>query len=422
MSKKEWLHLVVLFTAMAGLLFGYQQLQWKTVEVDLGYGEEARGNPYLAAEKFLDLKGIDVAVFKGLTRLDQLPPTDTVLILASAHRSMSQRRINDLLGWVRAGGRLVTSAPHPYNDFVGGSGDRLLDPLKIRLVSNYEPPLIEDDGGESAEEGFVDEASGVEVNTEPVAEPLAGDGSEASGDTAVQCGANSMPIFFDDDRYETWVNINSDFDIHYAGDTGDVIAAVTGRTGYQFLQVGLGDGIVSVFPHLDFWLNQNIGAHDHAYLLYQLAGNKVWLLYDKQMPSVLVLLWRVAPFLIAGLFLALFLWCWRKASRFGGLVDYNEPSRRQLLEHLLASAHLIWKRGDRRNLLRPLQDEIEALLRSNGDPRSEAEQRNEGLKFLALQTGIAVEQIELLLQCNEKTTEFLFVDKVQQLQKLRNAL
>jgi len=429
MSKKELLQLSFLFLVVAGLIFSYQQLQWKEVEKDRGYSKLARANPYLAAEKYLHVKQVDVSVYKGLGQLDRLPPLDTVLILSSAHRSLSQRRIDNLLDWVRAGGRLITSAPHPYNEAVDSSGDRLLDPLNIYLVSSkqsFQPtsePLINADSGFDVDSNTSIENGELEADLESESDP--------EPETLSQCGSEATAIFFDDDPYETWVNVGSVYDIYYEGDDASVIGAVAGEVGYRFLQVAVGEGIITVFPNLNFWLNRSIDQYDHAHLLYQLTGNKVWILYDRNVPSLVALIGEYAPYLVVTIIIFLILLFWRNASRFGGVIDNTEKPRRQLLEHISACANLAWKNGRAENLLQPIQREIEELMQrdhpgsnifeSSADINS-SEQRNDAVRYLAQQTNIQAEEINSLLATQQVKNEFDLVEKIQMLQKIRNAL
>ena len=428
MSKKELFQSLFLLLVVMGLIFGYQHLQWKDVEKDLGYSKSARANPYLAAEKFLQAKQVSVTVHQGLRQLDQLPPLDTVLILSSAHRSLSQRRINNLLEWVRAGGRLITSVPHPYNDVLGISGDRLLDPLNIYLVSAEQDllqeaeSLVNTDSNSDVGTGTVLKDGGQEIEAGPQlqSEPLS------------QCGSEATAIFFDDDQYETWVNVGSAYDIHYEGDDASVLGAVAGDVGYRFLQVAVGEGIITVFPNLNFWLNRSIDQHDHAHLLYQLTGNKVWILYDRKVPSIVALIAKFAPYLVVTVVIFLILLFWRNASRFGGIIDDTEKPRRQLLEHISACASLAWKKGRTEYLLQPMQREIEELLQkdhpgsdifeNNSSKINHSEQRSDAVRYVAQEINIQIEEINSLLTTQQVKNEFDLVEKIQMLQKIRNAL
>ena len=428
MSKKELFQSLFLLLVVMGLIFGYQHLQWKDVEKDLGYSQSARANPYLAAEKFLQAKQVSVTVHQGLRQLDQLPPLDTVLILSSAHRSLSQRRINNLLEWVRAGGRLITSVPHPYNDVLGISGDRLLDPLNIYLVSAEQDllqeaeSLVNTDSNSDVGTGTVLKDGGQEIEAGPQlqSEPLS------------QCGSEATAIFFDDDQYETWVNVGSAYDIHYEGDDASVLGAVAGDVGYRFLQVAVGEGIITVFPNLNFWLNRSIDQHDHAHLLYQLTGNKVWILYDRKVPSIVALIAKFAPYLVVTVVIFLILLFWRNASRFGGIIDNTEKPRRQLLEHISACASLAWKKGRTEYLLQPMQREIEELLQkdhpcsdifeNNSSKINHSEQRSDAVRYVAQEINIQIEEINSLLTTQQVKNEFDLVEKIQMLQKIRNAL
>ena len=257
-------------------------------------------------------------------------------------------------------------------------------------------------------------------------------GPQLQSEPLSQCGSEATAIFFDDDQYETWVNVGSAYDIHYEGDDASVLGAVAGDVGYRFLQVAVGEGIITVFPNLNFWLNRSIDQHDHAHLLYQLTGNKVWILYDRKVPSIVALIAKFAPYLVVTAVIFLILLFWRNASRFGGIIDNTEKPRRQLLEHISACASLAWKKGRTEYLLQPMQREIEELLQkdhpgsdifeNNSSKINHSEQRSDAVRYVAQEINIQIEEINSLLTTQQVKNEFDLVEKIQMLQKIRNAL
>lgn len=433
MTPKEWLWIGLLAPLFAALLYGYRQLQWIEEEVDIGYSEEAKKNPFLAAEQFLHLRGLEAEVFRGLAPLDNLPETDTVLVMSSAHRTLSQRRIDALINWVERGGRLVTLAPHPVNKISGESGNRLLDPLEIYLQTSAEysdSNLLDSDTEASTTDAQTESDELQTANgSAPVDDRLSKETENqentdsASNDVLGQCGVDAISIRFDDDEYETWVGMSNFYEIVYAGDPENIIGSYAGVGGYLFLQIAVGDGMVSVFPNLDFWHNQNIKEYDNAHLLYLLAGKKTWILYDRDAPSLVAIIWQRGPYLVVALLLTLFLLFWHNASRFGWVVNDYAVSRRNLNEHLLASGLLVWKTGNKIALLKSIQKEIEELLKQRCESADIAGNgEKQVFTQMANKSAVPEEEIRQLLRCEEIGNEFDFIRKVQALQKIRNAL
>src|SRR5207249_8444518 len=103
-----------------------------------------------------------------------------------------------------------------------------------------------------------------------------------------------------------------------------------------------GSGGVSAISDLEFITNGMIGELDHAKLLWRLvtvdrrpAG--VWLVLSEASPSIAVLLLRGAWMPIVALILALLAWVWRKAVRFGPVLQPPPAGSRSLLEHVEAA-------------------------------------------------------------------------------------
>jgi len=91
-------------------LWLYINLDYQTIEKDLGYQDEALTNDYLAAEYFLRSMGNkseEIELFKPNNR--PLTKYDTLLI--TTHRqAFDVNRSKKLLDWVELGGHLIISA------------------------------------------------------------------------------------------------------------------------------------------------------------------------------------------------------------------------------------------------------------------------------------------------------------------------
>ena len=143
MSRKQIIIALVL-VVIAAMIWAID-IKWKTVELNNGFDDAARQNPYLAAQLFIEQTASDdktrTAVHNeiaesqfGFTLIDQLPSTDDTIIITSGRFSLGQRRTELLNQWVKQGGSLIVVAQMPYDFDNERSGDLLLDPLQIKLV------------------------------------------------------------------------------------------------------------------------------------------------------------------------------------------------------------------------------------------------------------------------------------------------
>jgi hypothetical protein len=115
--------------------------------------------------------------------------------------------------------------------------------------------------------------------------------------------------------------------------------------GAHLLQFDIGQGKVTVLSDLVIFTNDQIGEHDHALFLARLANDlpHVWLLYSSDMPSLIQLLWRHATALMISLCTLFVLLMWSLTQRSGPLLENRHEIRRNLMEHLTAVGHYLWR-------------------------------------------------------------------------------
>ena len=350
----------------------YWGAEWVVREVDRGYGEDALRNRYLAAELFLEIRGVDAETVTGLSLLDDLPDQNDLLILSSSRRTLSERRQRALEDWVHSGGHLMVVATELWDDEAEQSRDRLLDALGIRL---YE--LWDETDEESLEEEGADEEATVEPE-EKIADVLdeteAEEDSEAPPPEEVSFGDL---ISFTMEPYECSEDENEIATVGYA-DTGHTLKlelaremhleavdglrfAIDSPEASQVVQAEIGDGLVTATTSLTPWQNTRIHCHDHAFLLWLLASDadKVWMLHDPDLPSFAAIVWGAFPLSCLAAMTLLVLWAASRTLRFGVPPARVEPERRELIEHLEAAAGFQW-RSER---LGPLIEEMRKAIR-----------------------------------------------------------
>lgn len=125
------------------------------------------------------------------------------------------------------------------------------------------------------------------------------------------------------------------------------------------MQLDLGKGHVTVITDSDLWKTPNIGKHDNAWLLWYLnQGTAVTLLFNSDFDDLLSLLMRYFPQALVALISLIALALWRAGMRQGPTRPPASNARRQLQEHLKASADFLLRRSGQGTLLHALQRDI----------------------------------------------------------------
>ena len=356
-----WLVAAVVVGALSLLLL---QIEWVEQEIDAGYGEEARRNAFHAAERFLERHGIETETAEGLELLDALPSTDDLILISSSRIATSDRRRDALRAWVGKGGQLVVVASEVWDYDQATSRDPLLDSVGIYLVEAVE---AESDDGDPSDEGRDDDP---DAAMDAFADALADDDGDADERSPTLRELLTQGQGFDrcptHDVDTTVVPLASGEELR-VGLFGSHRIVIDDEEGFvstgpnvgQIAQVGFGSGRVTAATSLGIFENDRVGCVDHAYLLWSLAepAAKVWLVHDPDVLSVAELLARHFPATALGLLACLAVWLAHSSLRFGVAPRSDEGPRRELLEHLEASARFLWLRDSLGPLLERVRDE-----------------------------------------------------------------
>jgi hypothetical protein len=324
-SERRVLRLVIaglslIVVALVGAALS--QLERRTLEIEVGPSDEARRNPFLAAERFLACLEIPVSSESGRERLRRLPPpTDTLLVRHLGPLALERRQA--LEQWMTDGGRLVVAASVPETE--GGQEGDLAAGYGVR-------PSAEDA-----------ERSAADRQTEVIAEiPVEG------------AGRPLLVAFSTERALETVAEPEPEI-------------AVIADDRLRLVRLPVGDGSITVLAEDRFMTNAAIGEHDHAlsmaYLLAPAPGGTVWLLYDREMPWIGALIWSAAPYGIISGALCLLAWAWSADARLGPLQPVPGRDRRDLLEHLDASGDFLWRHGQADHLIKPTRQRVAELWR-----------------------------------------------------------
>ncbi|MEJ2621175.1 MAG: DUF4350 domain-containing protein [Candidatus Thiodiazotropha sp.] len=270
---------------------------------------EARRNPLLAAEMFLTRLGLTVESRSGREYLLQPPEDLGLLMVRDLGPPLTEGAITNLLDWVERGGHLLAA---PSAQLQEGGQDGLLKKFGVSLQ------LLDDEESDETIQ---------RLNLPGVAERL-----------QIELGLNR--------RFEV--------DEHSAA-----VSPLVKTPG--FLMFPWGAGSITLISDSDLFTNSRIGEHDHAVLLAQIAADEghVWLLHRAEMPSLLSLIWRSAPQLLLTLLLLGFISAWWMSRSSGPKLVISQSGRRDLLEHLQASAEFVWRYDLKTALLEGARYQVE---------------------------------------------------------------
>jgi hypothetical protein len=379
-----WVGLLLACLLGAGAFYAWHKAIPYEEVVDRGPSPEARANPYLAAEHFLRQQGLTVTHANSLEPLADLPPKGNSLLLLGERSNMTPGQVSQLLDWAKSGGHLLVVAEALWDEEAGSSGDLLLDRLNIH-----------------------------QALSEAFDEPASPRKKKAPDLTKLYVDNETAPAYF---------NFDTDFNLtdpkHLAQ-----FSANSAKSSH-LMQLDFGDGRVTVVTDSDLWKNPSIGQYDNAWLLWYLnQGTDVTLLFHTEVDSLLTLLMRYFPQALVALVALIALGLWQAGVRQGPITAPAPKARRQLQEHLQASADFLLRRGGQGALLRALQQDIQraARRRHPGFEHLETAEQWQVLERLTHQPSHVISQA--LGPLGEKRLNSAdFSRQVACLQTLRNAL
>ncbi|WP_443696993.1 DUF4350 domain-containing protein, partial [Pseudomonas sp.] len=314
-----WVGLLLACLLGAGGLYVWHKAIPYDEVVDRGPSPEALGNPYLAAEHFLREQGLVVDHANGLERLSDLPPKDRSLLLLGERGNMTPRQVDQLLDWAKSGGHLLVVAEALWDEATDKSGDLLLDRLYIHQTLSDEPDQL--------------------------------------APARKKKGPDLTKLYVDNETAPAYFSFDTDFNLtdpkHLAQ-----FSANSAKSSH-LMQLNLGQGSVTVVTDSDLWKTPGIGKHDNAWLLWYLnQGTHVTLLFNSDVDDLFTLLMRYFPQALAALAALIALALWQAGMRQGPLQAPAPRARRQLQEHLEASADFLLRRSGQAPLLHALQRDI----------------------------------------------------------------
>ncbi|WJV24382.1 MULTISPECIES: DUF4350 domain-containing protein [Pseudomonas] len=379
--------LALLIAGLLGGLLLYLYLNARPYQetIDHGPSPQARANPYLAAEMFLRQRGLQVHHANGLEVLPTLKPEQHSLLLLGERSNMTPQQVEHLLDWARAGGRLLFVAEALWNKEAGRSGDLLLDRLHLRQFLSKD-----------------------------LKAPPPGAGKEPY--------PKLTKLYLEDEDAPAYIGFNTDFHLEDPDNLAQSWANSARAT--HMMQLSYGQGSVTVLTDAEIWKTPLIAKYDNAWLLWYLsADSDVTLLFDTDHDSLWSLLLKYFPQALVALAALLGLWLWHVGVRHGPMQAPAPRARRQLREHLQASAHFLLRHTGQQGLLHALRQDIlrRAQHRHPGFERLTAAEQGQVLARLTRQPDSVISQA-LAPQPTQRLSSADFSRLVTHLQTLRNAL
>jgi hypothetical protein len=125
-----------------------------------------------------------------------------------------------------------------------------------------------------------------------------------------------------------------------------------------------GKGRITLTPDLNFIYYSSLSYFDHAAYLQRLIalqpGQGPVVVWSRPVDlSLFTWLWNHAKAPLLGLLMLVAAWVWKGWPRFGPLLPEPQPLRRSLLEHLTASARLLWWGGAGAHLVARTREALE---------------------------------------------------------------
>ncbi len=387
MSRRLWQVTGVFIVLLVGALSIYLYLKATPyqAEIDHGPSPEALANPYLAAEHFLRKQGLTVNHANGLDVLPTLDPHQHSLLLLGDRYNMTPRQIDQVLNWTRAGGRILFVAQSLWDEKTGQSNDLLLDRVQLH-------------------------------------QSLSKDLKEPPPDILDDHYPKLTKLYLEDEEAPAYANFDTAFHL----DDPKNLAQAWANSGKatHMMQLNHGLGSITVVTDADLWKTPAIDQYDNAWLLWYLTANtSVTLLFNTDHDSLLTLLWRYFPQALVALIALIGLGFWHAGVRQGPLQEPAAKGRRQLQEHLRASADFLLRRNGQQHLLQALQQDILRRVRRR-HPGFEQLGVAEQWLVLARLTGQPTRAISQAMspRPKQRLSSAHFSRLVAHLQTLRNAL
>ncbi len=386
----------------------YQSIEFYEETEKSSWSIDALGNPYLAAQQFLQASEIRVKEADSLLRLDSLEDISTVLI-TNANQIANPRQLKAVLDWLELGGNLIVTA-----NSLDKSEDLLLEKFHVKV----DFPDKNDSEKRSIADSFRDYNKKIDEGM--TAEEIASSELEEENITRIKFDENIGVL---DINFAPYRILNHP---HFDDEDNEIepypFSWSSSDKGVHLMQFNVGEGLLTIISDPGIWRSRNIDKYDHAYLLWILGTNKgdFAILRPTSRESLWSLISTNAYEFLLALAILTLLWLWRKGQRFGSVLKFEKGQRRALSEHFSATANYLWHRKAHEFLLRPIRQQIfrRAHIAIPEFARADSENR---ITLIAKHSGIDRQTVSQLLQTQD-FNEISFVRTVKFLKQIEQSL
>ena len=468
------------FLTLLAILFAYSVYkffathEYREVTEYTSFKGEARENPLFAARLFLRQMGIPAENKNNLQSLgNNFPDTHTAMILDTSRTTLSLKRADRLLDWVRAGGHLITGA-HYDSELTSYFYDEALPEDEYGDEEEEEQKQAEEDEEDKdtvaknyCPDNATDSFSGLIADNYDEEEVYSKDPIQSVLGVLVLEG-----IFLDNEHddsnenddldarqitFSSWRNYKDhvEYDIALDGveplltlalenffyaiyspfentgnntDTSDNKNSTVLIQNEPFLlQRRMGKGQITLVSDLSIFENQLLRYADNAEILWHLLHtdnrqpNAVWLFHNDEMPNLFVLIWKYGWMVVLTLLALLLFWLYQSLQRFGPIIPTQELARRRLIEHIDASGHYFWKTNNKQLLIDSTRQALNQRI-AQLHPGWHNSDNNEKVQHLAGLLNRPVEDIKKLLFTATPENDEDFVTLIKELETLRKHL
>jgi hypothetical protein len=348
----------------------YSSIEFYDDKEQTAWSLEALGNPYLAAQQFMQQSDINSVEADSLIGLDTLDGVATVLI-TDANQVVNPRQLERVLSWLETGGNLIVTA-----NSLDDSEDLLLKEFNVNVTWRHKDDSKEDEDGTDFDQPDNDNAENDTEEDKPsISESLRkynqqideGKTPEEIGQLII--GSESLTnIDFGDDIGNLEIAFSSYRVLTHPYSDGKEVDESSPQPfswsasehGIHMMQFNVAEGLLTIISDPTIWTSNRIDQHDHAYLLWVLSSKEggFAILHPTLRDSIWVLISRHAPEFLIALALSIALWLWHLGHRFGRIVPRDSGAGRALSEHFSATANYLWHRKAGNQLIDPVRQQI----------------------------------------------------------------
>ena len=447
--RREFWWILIALLVLAISVWLYFSLEFYEKQVYKAQSREAIANPFLAAQRYLRKRGVDIQEPQERLNFDLIPHDDIVILSHADALLVSDSQIEKAVSWIKRGGFLVVGVEGQVEGHSSIFKHYGVD-VEIKSFDRGDI-LVNEDGQALNEQETEDEINRRIKNSSGDDSDEQGNGRLVAEDETLRSALRLLNIEFDHSFYA--MDLSDIEDTLYIAvldrvilDHADLYQEYDDQTSYdvpvsealdytikgeisddygtRLLQISDGQGSLTALSSTKLWRNKNIGLGDHARLLSYFVpdGSRVHLFFDIQAPTLTELAKKYVVEVILGLCLFLFFWLWHVSTRVLQQKELQPQLGRNFGEHLKAGAKFMAIHKQYEPILQSINDDIEVQMRRYHLGFSELANVDKA-KLIHTQTALNEDAYAQWINlCNNIKTEYDFVHALKLGQAIRNKL